>query len=423
MARTCRSCASTCRAKSSTTSASSSELESAIVITPDPVCLLIADISGYTEYLSTVEIDHAQDILADLIGTVVTSLRPAFRLAKLEGDAAFCFAPAEKIDGSILLDTIEHCYFSFRRRRRDVRQATSCECNACVRIPNLNLKFVAHHGVALRQKVAGREELLGSDVIVVHRLLKNDIVEKLEMPAYVALTDKLVQQTDINPTELGMVEHSETYEHIGELKIWVHDLERRWQEEDARARVYIDDASLLFENVTAIDAPPQVVWEFMTQPGRRMQWQPAGGVTAVDEIVKPGGRRGKGTVNHCMHGAEVMIEQILDWRPFDYYTEVSTMPPSMGGMKFTSMYEFEPTPTGTLLHFRIAKPRKAADQQALEAFGPTMAQLFAQGLEVLKVEASDLLEADKAGRVEPELPAPKNADGFLEGIAPIQYVG
>jgi len=124
------------------------------VIQPETVCLLIADISGYTEYLSTVEIDHAQDILADLIGTVVTSLRPNFRLAKLEGDAAFCFAPAEKIDGSMLLDTIERCYFSFRRRRRDVRQATSCECNACSRIPNLNLKFVAHHGLALRQKMA-----------------------------------------------------------------------------------------------------------------------------------------------------------------------------------------------------------------------------------------------------------------------------
>ena len=79
----------------------------------------------------------------------------------------------------MLLDTIERCYFGFRRRRRDVRQATSCECNACARIPDLDLKFVVHHGVAIHQKVAGREELLGSDVIVVHRLLKNDVVEQL----------------------------------------------------------------------------------------------------------------------------------------------------------------------------------------------------------------------------------------------------
>lgn len=31
------------------------------------MCFLIADISGYSGYLATVELDHAQDILADLI--------------------------------------------------------------------------------------------------------------------------------------------------------------------------------------------------------------------------------------------------------------------------------------------------------------------------------------------------------------------
>src|SRR5438067_10075496 len=115
-----------------------------MLATPQKTCFVIADISGYTSYLAGVELDHAQDILADLIGTVVTALRPNFRLAKLEGDAAFTFAPAEKVDGSMLLDTIERCYFGFRRRRRDVRQATSCDCNACAHIPDLDLKFVLH---------------------------------------------------------------------------------------------------------------------------------------------------------------------------------------------------------------------------------------------------------------------------------------
>jgi len=58
--------------------------------------LLIADVSGYTGYLASVELDHAQDILADLIGTVVTALRPGFRLAKLEGKATTRKRPATK---------------------------------------------------------------------------------------------------------------------------------------------------------------------------------------------------------------------------------------------------------------------------------------------------------------------------------------
>jgi Protein of unknown function (DUF2652) len=148
----------------------------------EPACLLIADISGYTGYLAGVELDHAQDILADLMGAIVSALRPGFRLAKLEGDAAFTFAVTDRIDGSLLLDTIERCYFGFRRRRRDVHQANTCGCNACLHIPDLDLKFVVHHGEILRQRIAGGEELLGSDVILAHRLLKNDVVASTAPP-------------------------------------------------------------------------------------------------------------------------------------------------------------------------------------------------------------------------------------------------
>ena len=62
-----------------------------MLATAQPTCFLIADISGYTGYLADTELDHAQDILADLVGAVVTALRPDFRLAKLEGDAAFMY--------------------------------------------------------------------------------------------------------------------------------------------------------------------------------------------------------------------------------------------------------------------------------------------------------------------------------------------
>src|SRR4249919_798620 len=197
-----------------------------------PTCFLIADISGYAGYLADVEPDHAQEILADLIGAVVTALRPNFRLAKLEGDAAFTFMTAASIGGSMLLDTIERCYFGFRRRRRDVRQATSCECNACSRIPDLDLKFVVHAGPVRRQRMAGWEELVGTDVIVVHRLLKNTIVEDVGIPVYALFSDAAIAAAGIGPEPLGMVRHRESYEFVGDVDGWIHDLERRWQDEE-----------------------------------------------------------------------------------------------------------------------------------------------------------------------------------------------
>ena len=151
---------------------------------PESACFVIADISGYTSFLAGVELDHAQDIIADVMDTVVRCLRPPFRLAKFEGDAAFFYAVANKVDGSLLQDAIESAYFAFRRRLRSIAQATSCECKACSGMQNLDLKFVSHYGEFIKHRMAGREELAGRDVILIHRLLKNTVNERLDGHAY-----------------------------------------------------------------------------------------------------------------------------------------------------------------------------------------------------------------------------------------------
>ena len=38
--------------------------------------LVLTDISGYTKYLLGTELEHAQDVLADLIGVVVSTSSP-----------------------------------------------------------------------------------------------------------------------------------------------------------------------------------------------------------------------------------------------------------------------------------------------------------------------------------------------------------
>jgi uncharacterized protein YndB with AHSA1/START domain len=381
---------------------------------------LIADISGYTGYLADVELDHAQDILADLVGAVVTALRPNFRLAKLEGDAAFTFMTAETIDGSMLLDTIERCYFGFRRRRRDVRQATACDCNACVRIPDLDLKFVVHHGEAIIQRVAGRQELLGSDVIVVHRLLKNDVVGNLGIGAYALITQRCLDATEIDPVALGMREHAEAYDRIGEVRGWVHDLERRWGEEEARGRVFVTpDESILTVSVPTT-VPPQVAWEFLTKPGQRMSWQPW--VTEVAIRGATGGRRGVGSSNHCMHGADAVIEEILDWRPYDYVTDRTILDTPGGPVKVLHTIELEPVSSGTVIHLRFAAPKSKREKALMEHIGPAYGAALQSGVPTLVA----LLDAEMAARdldrgPEPDLAGPRS-DGPLSGLPPLAIV-
>jgi uncharacterized protein YndB with AHSA1/START domain len=372
---------------------------------PEPACLVIADISGYTSFLAGAELDHAQDVLADLVGTVVGALRPTFRLAKLEGDAAFGFRLAETLDGPATQDAVERCYFTFRRRLRDIGQASSCDCNSCMLVPSLDLKLVVHHGPIVRQRIAGREELVGSPVVVVHRLLKNHVIEDGGPRAYALYTEAALAAMGLDdPGAAGLVEHRESFEGVGEVGGWVRDLEAAWQEEMERARIVVEarDSGRTYE--TAFAAPAAVVWEFVTSPRLRPMWQH--GVVGVDERQATTGRRGVGTVNHCIHGADAVIEQVLDWRPYEYVTYRSQLP-APGVPPLLSTYLFEEDGAGnTRLQLRFGRPKAAKDRAILEAMLPDLDVMMADGIEGLHVAIGEAVaERTAVARTEPPEPA------------------
>jgi uncharacterized protein YndB with AHSA1/START domain len=370
----------------------------------EPACLVIADITGYTSYLAGVELDHAQDILADLMDTVVRALRPTLRLAKLEGDAAFTYVITPTVDGSGLMDTVERTYFAFRRRLRDIGQASTCDCNACMRMPNLDLKLLAHHGTILRQRVAGREELLGSPVIVAHRLLKNEITERTGIRAYALYTAECLAAAGIeDPAALGLIEHRETYDHLGEVVGWVADLDAAWRAALERDRVVIDRASAMAVSEFDLPGTPALVWDFVTSPARRVRWQ--AGVDSIEEATA-NGRRGVGTVNHCIHGKDAIVEEIVDWRPPEYYT-FDFKVPIPGAPKIRATEALTATPDGTRVTFTIGRPRSSKDRAFLEGVLPMIEPMFTAGrvaLEPLLVEELARQTAEAAVQREPDLP-------------------
>ena len=374
---------------------------------PEPACLLIADISGYTSFLAGAELDHAQDVLADLVGTVVASLRPAFRLAKLEGDAAFAYQLAERLDAGATQDAVERCYFTFRRRLRDIGQASSCDCNSCNLVATLDLKLVLHHGPVVRQKIAGHEELVGSSVVVVHRLLKNHVIDEGGPRAYALYTDATLAAMGVDdPAAAGLTRHAEAFEGVGEVVGWVRNLEAAWQDELERGRILVgsDEAERVY--ATTIAAPPPVVWDWVTSPNRRMQWQY--GVTGIDEEPGAGGRRGVGTVAHCVHGPTAILEEVLDWRPYDYVTYRSQFP-IPGLQPLVDTYALaDDGAGGTLLELRIAKPRSAKQRALAEPLLPGLDESMNQGFASLRSAIAADMTARTAATVAaaPEPPVP-----------------
>src|SRR5918995_1474289 len=153
--------------------------------------LMIADIGGYTEYMSThrMSLAHAEVNTARLLEAVIDAAHE-FELIEIEGDAAFLSRDADTLDGVSSLATITQTATSMHRafhgERRNV-VSNLCPCDGCSQASNLKLKFVAHIGEVASQRIKDRRKLVGIDVIQVHRMLKNSV----DAPEYVLFSEEL----------------------------------------------------------------------------------------------------------------------------------------------------------------------------------------------------------------------------------------
>lgn len=284
--------------------------------------LVIADLSGYTAYLAGSELEHAPAIAGDLLETIVGRLEPPFRLAKLEGDAAFVFAEDGRADGSLLLDAIEASYLAFRRRLRSIDQATACTCRSCRRAVRLDLKFVVHHGSFVRTRIAGRDELAGRDVILVHRLLKGTDAERARGRGTALLTVAATTALGIDPASLGLTAATERLEHLGTTEIWRMDLEDRWQAEALTPRLTLPAGRAGLSLTATVPVPPADAWAHLTAPALRMRWE---GPLRIDDSV-PGGRRGAGSTVRCVSDRLATLEEVVDWQPYELVAWRVTVP-------------------------------------------------------------------------------------------------
>ncbi len=319
---------------------------------PEQGCLLLADITGYTEYMGGTELMHAQDVVADLLETIVDSVEPVFDLSKLEGDAAFAYADASTVNPSMVMDTVEAAYFAFQKRLRDIAHATSCPCDACIRIPSLDLKFFVHDGEYVVRHIARSEELTGPDVILLHRLAKGNAGSAVDNAAYAVYTQQTMETMGMDPTILGFKPFTEQFDDVGDVPVFVQDLSLRWTFEQERNRDYVTSKEAAFEFSFDTPVPPEVVWDHITDPLKRPLWQ-----RHVTEVIpQTEGRSGVGSVNHCMHGEDVTLEHVADWRPFSYIT---LRYDTAGVTHWPWTYDLARGEAGTHVTLRVSNPGEA----------------------------------------------------------------
>ena len=358
----------------------------------ETACFAIADISGYTHFVSGVELDHAQDIIADIMDTLVRALRPPFRLAKFEGDAAFVYALADKVDGSLLQDSIEQAYFAFRKRLRSIKQANSCECQACSRMQSLDVKFVVHHGEFIRQKMSGREELAGRDVILSPPPSQERRRQDIRPARLCALFRRLRAGDGDRSTAQGLIEHAEVIEHIGETKCWVSDLEEAWTRETEAVRSLVQRAGAFLLMERDFAAPRQVLWDLVTSPQHHARWQQSDGV--VENTAQGASRRRDAEPlpawQERRHRGHRRLASVRLSDP-----DGAIADPGRSENPGLLRVRGNASDGGTHFEFRVAKP-KPKDLPFYESVRPTTEANFTAGFDILRTMAAERAAASAA---------------------------
>jgi hypothetical protein len=320
--------------------------------------LLIADITGYTIFLTRSELEHAQGILDALFKSIFAEIKPPIVLSNLQGDAALTHLPDAKVpQRQFPLDAVERIYCSFANTLAAMRLNTTCTCNACRNIGELDLKFFLHHGEYATQDMAGRTELQGAEVIRLHRLMKNSVTKTTGIKAYALVTQQAVDAIGLPDFFADTMAHVEPSEQFGDTSCRVYDLApvfARWR---ASRRIVVErDEPLVFESMECdLPVPPPVAWAYLTDVDRKARWQQ--GIDAMTMTGLSRGRVAPGAIQHCAHGKGATQHDIVDWRPFDYVTWHIRTPM---GTVVRQIAEFTPLDNGgTHLSLRSAPPESS----------------------------------------------------------------
>ena len=316
--------------------------------------LIIADISGYTHYLTSSELEHAQDVLTALMELLIDRTLPPLRVAGLQGDAVFSYAiTGRRAAGQPFVEMIEGTYVAFRRAIEQMVMNTTCQCNACANISMLDLKFLVHYGTFSISPLRGTDELVGSAVIEIHRLLKNDITDATGISAYTAYTDQAVEAFGLDGFTDDLLQHTETYPDLPDLTVWVQDMHPVWESErtDARVRIAPDDALVEVEGDLPI--PPSEAWSLLLEPRFRSM------IYGVDRQVpsqRQHGRIAEGSVFTCYHGRNVVTTQtVLALEPFERMVTHDTTP--IPGASILAQIDIEPRGNATGITLTCSRAR------------------------------------------------------------------
>jgi hypothetical protein len=268
--------------------------------TIQPALLFMPDICGFTEFVTSTEITHAQSIIQEVLETIIESNHIGLEVGEIEGDAIFFYRLGKAPSLDQLLKQVQTMFTKFHQYLQLYEKQRICPCEACYAASQLKLKIVAHFGEVTGYAVKSHRKLFGKDVIVLHRLLKNS-VNKNE---YALLTDPLMEGADttIQLPDWFEPEGAKEQYDVGEVSFKVSDLAKLKTQVPEVIPQDLNSAKhseIVFTEEAIFQAPIQRVFGAIYDLSQRSKWMD--GVQRI-EMVSNDLLHRVGTMHRCVFG-------------------------------------------------------------------------------------------------------------------------
>jgi hypothetical protein len=275
----------------------------------DKAIILIPDISGFTDFITKNELDHSSHIINELLDLIISRNSMGFYMSEIEGDAVLFYKKGGIPSRTELVNQCLEMFSAFQQQLKYIERDVVCRCGACQTASNLSLKFIVHYGTIKEFHIANIIKASGIDMIIAHRLLKNNISSKEYILFTSACTDYFTDKD--NRAGLTWNEHTESYPAIGEIKVEYADLDnfRRNLPGIPERKSYIQhDGGDTLE--LEIEAPIEEVYQKLIDIDLLPEWMV--GVTGVkrEPVVERIGTR------HTCMTSSFDIEVELDYAEF-----------------------------------------------------------------------------------------------------------
>jgi len=192
-----------------------------------PTLICIPDISGFTEFMSDTDIELSSIVIPSLLNKIIYANDIELKVSEIEGDAILFYRTGPLPSFEVLIEQCRKFYEEFYIQLKVLRSKYKGHDDVS-NIPEiLGLKIILHFGEEIGAVQIGKSiKLMGEDVIVAHRLLKNDIKEN----EYLLLSESLMDnyKDEVIERNFGwgeLKESDENYKHIGEINYSYINLE------------------------------------------------------------------------------------------------------------------------------------------------------------------------------------------------------